>query len=125
MNLLWIILGIILILLVFKWRSMNKPSNFAKNVAIAQLKAYKEAQLKNPDGTKEELIIGAISSWPNINKYYPESIIIDDARNEKSYQFSVCKIVELEYEHRIGDFPPLEVSMLMHREVNAIIPKDL
>jgi hypothetical protein len=124
MNLLWIILGIILILLIFKWRSMNKPSNFAKNVAIAQLKAYKEAQLKNPDGTKEELIIAAISSWPNINKYYPESIIIDDARNE-SYQFCVCKIVDLEYEHRIGDFAPLDEATLMYREVNAIIPKDL
>ena len=125
MNLFWIILGIIVLLLILKWRSMNKPSNFAKGVAKMQLKAYRAAQLKYPEASKENLIIEAISSWPNIHKYYLESNIINDARNEKSYQYSVCMIVELEYEHRMGGFPPLEVSTLMHREVNSIMPKDL
>ena len=112
-------------LLILKWRSNSKPSNFAKGVAKAQLKAYKTAQIKHPEASKSELITEAVSSRLNVLKYYSLSAISQDAERDESYRQSIKILITREYEHLTGAFPTFEITELMHEQVDLIIPEDL
>ena len=107
------------------WIIMKNPTNFAKGVANEQLRAYKTAQIRYPEASKVDLIIEAISSRPNVHKYHSESAIIKNARDEKSYQYSVSVLALMEYEHLTGDFLSLDKIEPMYKQVQLIIPEDL
>jgi hypothetical protein len=107
------------------WIIMKNPTNFAKGVAKEQLRAYKTVQIRHPEASKVDLIIEAISSRPNVHKYHSEWAIIKNARDEKSYQYSVSVLALMEYEHLTGDFLPLDKIEPMYKQVELIIPEDL
>jgi len=121
----WIILGIIVLLLILKWRSMSKPKNFAKGVAKAQLKAYQTAQIRHPNASKAELITEAISSRLYASSYYPTEIIKQDAEKHESYRHSMQMLVWLEFTYLTGNTPTSDVLSLMHEQIDSIIPEDL
>ena len=124
----WIILGIIVLLLILKWRSNSKPINFVKGVAKAQLKAYETAQIRHPNASKEDLITEAISSRLNVGKYYSETEIRWDLENESgggTYRQSIKILIIREYEHLTGAPPSIEILDLIEEQVDLIIPEDL
>ena len=121
----WIILGIIVLLLILKWRSNSKPINFAKGVAKAQLKAYQTAQIRHPNASKAELITEAISSRLNVSSYYPREIIKQDAEKHESYRHSIKMLVYLEFKHLTGNIPIGDVHSVLIEQIDLIIPEDL
>ena len=125
MNLFWIILVIIVLLLILKWRSMSNPKNFAKGVSKAQLKAYQTAQIRHPNASKAELITEAISSRLNVSSYYPTEIIKQDAEKHESYRYCMHLLIVLEFKKLTGNMPTLDVQSLMHEQIDSIIPEDL
>ena len=129
MNSFWIIIGIILgiivLLNILKMRAFRSPEIFAKIVAKKQLKAYKTAQIKYPEASKVDLIIEAISSRPNVLYYHGKKGIIKNAREHRSYRFSVQVLILMEYEHLTGKFLTLDKIEPMYKQVQLIIPEDL
>jgi len=121
----WLIIGVIIILVFFKWRSMSNPKNFAKGVAKAQLKAYQTAQIRHPNASKAELITEAISSRLNVSSYYPTEIIKQDAEKEQSYRYCMHLLIVLEFKKLTGSMPTSDVHSVLLEEVDLIIPEDL
>jgi len=121
----WLIIGVIIILVFLKWRSMSNPKNFAKGVAKAQLKAYQTAQIRHPNASKAELITEAISSRLNVSSYYPTEIIKQDAEKEQSYRYCMHLLIVLEFKKLTGSMPTSDVRSVLLEEVDLIIPEDL
>jgi len=121
----WLIIGVIIILVFLKWRSMSNPKNFAKGVAKAQLKAYQTAQIRHPNASKAELITEAISSRLNVSSYYPTEIIKQDAEKEQSYRYCMHLLIVLEFKKLTGSMPTSDVHSVLLEEVDLIIPEDL
>ena len=125
MNLFWIILVIIVLLLILKWRSMSNPKNFAKGVAKAQLKAYQTAQIRHTNASKAELITEAISSRLYVSSYYPTEIIKQDAEKQESYRYCMHLLIVLEFKRLTGSMPTSDVHNLLIEQIDLIIPEDL
>ena len=121
----WLIIGVIIILVFLKWRSMSNPKNFAKGVAKAQLKAYQTAQIRHPNASKAELITAAISSRLYVSSYYPTEIIKQDAEKKQSYRFCMHLLIVLEYKRLTGSMPTSDVRSLLIEQVDLIIPEEL
>jgi len=120
----WLIIGVFVILVVWFLVAKSKPSGFAKGVAKAQLKAYKTAKIRNPQHTKEELYVEAISSRPGVLKHFPLGEIKHNATNCK-YVSLVEMLVHSEFEHRLGRKMTFEELEVLSGVVSGIIPEDL
>jgi len=124
----WLITVVIVILIALKWRSSSKPINFVKGIAKAQLKAYNTAKIRLPNAAKDDLITEAITSRLNVDKYYSESEIRWDLKNDSgsgTYRQSIKILIIREYEHLMGSIPSSEIVDIIEEQVDLIIPEEL